>query len=432
MRVESGYRKRVSTGPAVVPSPIRQDRISTLSELASSSKVRPAKLDGNARALACHLTPDKTTTLDKGVRMKRREFFKAAAVCGASTLPAALAQDNQIATQEKGSMNQIPLASSAGTRNGDMLYRTLGRTGERVSAIGMGGFHIAQHSMTEDESIRLVRAAIDRGITFMDNSWDYNEGQSEIRMGKALKDGYRQKVFLMTKIDGRTKEAAQRQIETSLERLQTDHIDLVQHHEIIRFDDPDRIFAENGANEAVVAAQKAGKIRYIGFTGHKDPHIHLYMLKVAADHGFHFDTVQMPLNVMDAHFRSFAQMVLPELVRQNIGVLGMKSMGDGVILKSKTVSAIECLHYALSLPTSVVITGIDKQEVLDQAFEAAKSFQPMNREQIGQLLAKTKEVAIAGKYELFKTSSHFDSTAKHPDWLGGETPEVQKLAPAST
>ena len=329
-------------------------------------------------------------------------------------------------------MNQIPLASSAGTRNGDMLYRTLGRTAERVSAIGLGGFHIAQHSLTEDESIRLVRAAIDRGITFMDNSWDYNEGQSEIRMGKALKDGYRQKVFLMTKIDGRTKEAAQRQIETSLERLQTDHIDLVQHHEIIRFDDPDRIFAENGANEAVVAAQKAGKIRYIGFTGHKDPHIHLYMLKVAADHGFHFDTVQMPLNVMDAHFRSFAQMVLPELVRQNIGVLGMKSMGDGVILKSKTVSAIECLHYALSLPTSVVITGIDKQEVLDQAFAAAKSFQPMNRQQIGELLAKTKEVAIAGKYELFKTSSHFDSTAKHPDWLGGETPEVQKLAPAST
>ncbi len=329
-------------------------------------------------------------------------------------------------------MNQIPLASSAGTRNGDMLYRTLGRTAERVSAIGLGGFHIAQHSLTEDESIRLVRAAIDRGITFMDNSWDYNEGQSEIRMGKALKDGYRQKVFLMTKIDGRTKEAAQRQIETSLERLQTDHIDLVQHHEIIRFDDPDRIFAENGANEAVVAAQKAGKIRYIGFTGHKDPHIHLYMLKVAADHGFHFDTVQMPLNVMDAHFRSFAQMVLPELVRLNIGVLGMKSMGDSVILKSKTVSAIECLHYALSLPTSVVITGIDKQEVLDQAFAAAKSFQPMNRQQIGELLAKTKEVAIAGKYELFKTSSHFDSTAKHPDWLGGETPEVQKLAPAST
>ena len=328
-------------------------------------------------------------------------------------------------------MLEIPLTSTAGTREGEMLYRKLGRTGEKVSAIGMGGYHIAQHGLSEDESIRLIRSAIDRGITFMDNSWDYNEGQSEVRMGKALKDGYRQKVFLMTKIDGRTKEVAERQIETCLERLQTDRIDLVQHHEIIRFDDPDRIFADGGAMEATLAARKAGKIRYIGFTGHKDPHIHLYMLKVAADHGFQFDTVQMPLNVMDAHFRSFAQMVLPELVKHQIGVLGMKSMGDGVILKSKSVSPMECLHYALSLPTSVVITGIDKPEILDQAIEAARTFQPMNREQVAQLLAKTKDVAMAGKYELFKTSSHFDSTAKHPDWLGGDTPGVQALAPPS-
>jgi len=364
--------------------------------------------------------------------MKRREFFKTAAIgCAASALPAALTQKKSISRQENGSMNQIPLTSSAGTRKGDMLYRTLGRTGELVSAIGMGGFHIGQHGLTEDESIRLVRAAVDRGITFLDNSWDYNEGQSEVRMGKALKDGYRQKVFLMTKIDGRTKEVAAQQIDTCLERLQTDHIDLVQHHEIIRFDDPDRIFAEGGANEAVVEAKKAGKIRYIGFTGHKDPHIHLYMLKVAAEHGFRFDTVQMPLNVMDAHFRSFGHMVLPELVKQEIGVLGMKSMGDGVILKSKAVSAMECLHYALSLPTSVVITGIDKPEILDQAVEATKTLSPMNQEQVAQLLAKTKEVAMAGKYELFKTSSHFDSTAKHPDWLGGDTPGVQKLAPSA-
>ncbi|MGB7603024.1 MAG: aldo/keto reductase [Candidatus Sulfotelmatobacter sp.] len=328
-------------------------------------------------------------------------------------------------------MKQLPLISSPGTRNGDMLYRTLGRTGERVSIIGMGGFHIAQHGLTEDESIRLVRAAIDRGITFMDNSWDYNEGQSELRMGKALKDGYRQKVFLMTKIDGRTKDLARKQIETSLQRLQTGHIDLIQHHEVIRFDDPDRIFAEGGANEAMLEAKKDGKIRYIGFTGHKDPQIHLYMLKVAADHGFHFDAAQMPLNVMDAHFRSFAQLVVPELVQQEIGVLGMKSMGDGVILKSKTVSPTECLHYAMSLPTSVVITGIDKPAILDQAIEAAKTFKPMSRKQVAQLLAKTKEVAMAGKYELFKTSSHFDSTAKNPDWLGGDTPAVQQLAPSA-
>jgi aryl-alcohol dehydrogenase-like predicted oxidoreductase len=296
----------------------------------------------------------------------------------------------------------------------------------------MGGYHIAGHGLTNEQSVRLVRSAIDRGITFMDNSWDYNEGQSEVLMGKALKDGYRQKVFLMTKIDGRTKETAARQIETCLERLQTDHIDLVQHHEVIRFDDPDRIFAEGGAMEAVLEAKKAGKIRYIGFTGHKDPQIHLYTLKVAADHGFRFDAVQMPLNVMDAHFRSFGQMVLPELVKQGIGVLGMKSMGDGVILKSKAVSPLECLHYSLSLPTSVVITGIDKPEILDQAFEAVKTFRPMSQQEVSRLLAKTKEVAIAGKYELFKTSSHFDSTAKHPDWLGGDAPGVQAIAPPSS
>jgi len=327
--------------------------------------------------------------------------------------------------------DRVPLTTMPGTRKGEMLYRTLGRTGEQVSAIGMGGFHIGQHGLTDEQSIRLIRSAIDRGITFMDNSWDYNEGQSELRMGKALKDGYRQKVFVMTKIDGRTKESAAQQLETSLKRLQTDRIDLVQHHEVIRFDDPDRIFAEGGANEALLEARQAGKIRYIGFTGHKDPHIHLYTLKVAAEHGFHFDTVQMPLNVMDAHFRSFTHMVLPELVREKIGVLGMKSMGDSVILKSKVVSPVECLHYALSLPTSVVITGIDKPEILDQAFEAARTFKPMTQEQVAQLLARTKAVAMAGKYELFKTSSHFDSTAKNPDWLGGESPTVKQLAPSA-
>jgi predicted aldo/keto reductase-like oxidoreductase len=363
--------------------------------------------------------------------MERRTFIKSGAICAIATTMPVYTRGEPIASQENASMNQIPLISSAGIRKGDMLYRTLGRTGESVSVIGMGGYHIANHGLSEDDSIRLVRSAIDRGVTFMDNSWDYNEGQSEILMGKALKDGYRKKVFLMTKIDGRTKETAERQIETCLERLQTDHIDLVQHHEIIRFDDPDRIFAKSGAMEAAVAAQKAGKIRFIGFTGHKDPHIHLYTLKVAEEHGFHFDTVQLPLNVMDAHFRSFGQMVLPELVKHEIGVLGMKSMGDGVILKSKVISPIECLQYALSLPTSVVITGIDKPEILEQAFEAVRTFRPMNCEQMAQLLAKTKEMAMAGKYELFKTSSHFDSTAKHPDWLGGDSPDVQALAPPS-
>lgn len=268
------------------------------------------------------------------------------------------------------------------TSNSEMLYRVLGSTTEKVSAIGLGGWHIALKHVDEQLGIRIVRTAIDRGITFMDNSWDYNGGVSEIRMGKALRDRYRDKVFLMTKIDGRSKKEAARQLDESLQRLQVDCIDLVQHHEIIRFEDPHRIFDKEGANAALIEAQEAGKLRYIGFTGHKDPHIHLHMLEVAAAHGFKFDTAQMPLNVMDAHYRSFAKLVVPELVKQNIGVLGMKSLANGILLRSKTVTPIECLHYALNLPTSVVIAGIDSMEILEQAFEAVQTFQPMNDEQV--------------------------------------------------
>jgi len=334
----------------------------------------------------------------------------------------------------KGAIMMGAIAGLGGTGNSQqqstngMLYRTLGRTGERISAIGLGGFHIGQPKLSDDESIRLIRSAIDGGITFMDNSWDYNEGQSEIRMGKALKDGYRQKVFLMTKLDGRTKQEAARQLDESLRRLQTDHVDLIQHHEIIRFEDPDRVFAQSGAQEAVVEAKKAGKVRFIGFTGHKDPHVHLYMLEVAAKNNFHFDTVQMPLNVMDAHFRSFGHAVLPKLVEQQIGVLGMKSMGDHIILKSGVVTAPECLRYALSLPTSVVITGIDSQKILQQAFDVAKNFKPMSEQETAALLNKTRNAAQAGQFELFKTSAHFDSTAHHPEWLGGQVPSVTELA----
>src|SRR5690242_2264830 len=207
-----------------------------------------------------------------------------------------------------------------------MIYRDLGRTGEKVSAIGVGGWHLGLPNVDENVAIRIVRTAIDRGINFLDNSWDYNEGASEIRMGKALRDGYRAKVFLMTKFDGRTKEAAAKQLDESLARLQTDHVDLWQFHENIRLEDPDRFFAKGGAVEAVLAAKQAGKIRYVGFTGHKDPSVHLRMLELAQKHQFHFDTAQMPLNVMDAHFRSFARAVVPQLVQQGIGVLGMKSM----------------------------------------------------------------------------------------------------------
>jgi aryl-alcohol dehydrogenase-like predicted oxidoreductase len=310
-----------------------------------------------------------------------------------------------------------------------MLYRTLGRTGERVSAIGLGGWHIGFASQSEELSLRIIRTAIDRGITFLDNSWDYNEGQSEKRMGKALRDGYRDKVFLMTKIDGRSKTEAARQLDESLRRLDTDRLDLVQHHEILRYEDPHRIFDEEGAHAALAEAQRAGKVRYLGFTGHKDPHIHLYMLEVARAHGVVFDAVQLPVNVMDAHYRSFARLVVPELVKDGIGVLGMKSMGNGIILKSRVVTAIECLHYALNLPTSVVITGIDSMDVLHQAIEAVDTFQPMTDADVEAILRKSAPAAARGEFELFKTTSIFDATATNPDWLGEEPKRLQQLMP---
>jgi len=319
---------------------------------------------------------------------------------------------------------------SENAARGEMQYRILGRTGERVSAIGLGGWHLGFKQLDEQLVTRIVRTAIDRGITFLDNSWDYNEGASEIRMGKALGDGYRKKAFLMTKIDGRSKVEAVRQLDESLRRLRTDHIDLVQHHEIIRYEDPHRIFDQDGANAALVEARQAGKIRYIGFTGHKDPRIHLHMLEVAREQGFTFDTVQMPLNVMDAHYRSFERLVLPELVRQNLGVLGMKSLGNGVILMSRTVTAIECLQYALSLPTSVVITGIESMERLEQAIEVAQTFRPLSDAQREALLAKTAVAASRGEFEPFKTTSVFDSTASNPAWLGEESQRVKQLEQA--
>jgi predicted aldo/keto reductase-like oxidoreductase len=313
--------------------------------------------------------------------------------------------------------------------NNEMIYRELGSTGQMVSAIGLGGWHLGLKYVDEPLAIKLVRTAIDRGITFMDNCWDYNEGDSEIRMGKALRDGYRDRVFLMTKIDGRSKKEAARQLDESLKRLKVDMIDLVQHHEILRFEDPHRIFDDEGANAALLDAKKAGKLRYIGFTGHKDPRIHLYMLEVAAQHGFRFDTVQMPLNVMDAHYRSFEKQVLPELVRNKIGVLGMKSMANGILLKSNIVKPIECLHYALNLPTSVVITGIESMQILDQAFEAVRTFRPMTPSEIRSLLEKTASAASKGEFEPFKTTSIFDGTAENPEWLGEEPERFQQLMP---
>ena len=337
--------------------------------------------------------------------MDRRDFLKTATVAAAGSVAPAGVQG-----AESSNVPRRP-------ESPNMIYRELGRTGERVSAIGIGGYHLGKQE-DPDESIRLLRAAIDRGITFMDNCWDYNGGISEVRMGQALRDGYRQKVFLMTKIDGRDKNTAARQIEQSLGRLQTDVIDLLQFHEVIRLDDPDVIFAPGGAIEAIQEAKEAGKIRHVGFTGHKDPSVHLRMFETADKREFHFDTVQMPINVMDAHFRSFLNGVAPVAQEHGTAILAMKTFGDPFILQSKTVTPIEALHFGLNSPASVVITGIDSTAVLDQAFQAVESFRPMDTRQVAAILAKTKDAAMTGKFELFKTSSHYDGTIKNPAWLG--------------
>ena len=362
--------------------------------------------------------------------MERRRLFKGAVATGLAVAGSVRA-DAQTTSAQDAALPPLPKLTDPGERRGDMLYRKLGRTGEMVSAIGFGGSHFAKPAIDQLESIRLCHAAIDRGINFMDNSWDYNQGISEQRMGIALSQGgYRKRVFLMTKVDGRDQRTAQMQLETSLQRLQTDHIDLWQFHEVLRYDDPDRIFAEGGALAAAVAAKQAGKIRFIGFTGHKDPHIHLYMLELARKHGFQFDAVLMPSNVMDAHFRSFARLAMPVAIQDGLGVMTMKAFGGGpaVILKSRTATPIECLHYALNLPVATVITGLDNDHVIDQAFEATRTFKPMDTAQVDAILAKTADAAKAGEYELFKTTSHFDETARNAEWLGDDTPQVLKLA----
>jgi len=346
------------------------------------------------------------------ITFNRRTFFGTALAAGAA---GAAGTFTGVATGAE----TTTLPRPTETRKGDMLYRSFGKTGETVSVLGVGGSHIGQVE-TEDLAIRIIRTAIDRGVTYMDNSWDYNQGtgRDELRMGKALQNGYRQKVFLMTKVDGRTKDAAAKQLDESLKRLQTDHVDLLQFHEVIRMEDPDRFFAKGGALEAFLDAKKAGKIRFIGFTGHKDPAIHLRMLSMAKENGFHFDAVLFPSNVMDWSFRSFVHQVMPVALAEGIAVQTMKPMGGKFILESNTVSPAECLQYALSQPTSVVIHGMDKMEYLEQSLEVVKNFKPLTPVQISALANKAKEAAMTGKYELFKTTAHFDSTAKNPSWLG--------------
>jgi aryl-alcohol dehydrogenase-like predicted oxidoreductase len=351
----------------------------------------------------------------------RRHFLMSSTLAAAGIAAAGIPEISKAATTKSNSSPSHLLPTPRSTRRGEMPYRTLGKTGEEVSIIGLGGFHIGKQKQ-ENASIRIIRAAIDSGINFMDNCWDYNEGQSEVRMGKALQSGYRDKVFLMTKIDGRDKTSAANQINQSLKRLQTDCIDLLQIHEVIRLEDPDRVFASGGAWEAVVAAKKAGKIRHVGFTGHKDPLVHLRMLETARQHGVHFDTVQMPINVMDFHFRSFQQHVLPRLVTEKIGVLAMKTLGDPFIvehvLKSKIATPRQLFHFSMSQPVATVITGIDSLKMLEQALDAARTFTPMTLAARRALVARTQAAAATGRYEKFKTTSHFDGTAAHPEWLG--------------
>jgi aryl-alcohol dehydrogenase-like predicted oxidoreductase len=296
--------------------------------------------------------------------------------------------------------------------------RRLGSTGETVTLVGLGGWHVARPGLSEQDSVRIVRAAIDAGITFLDNCWDYNDGESERRMGLALGDGYRERAFLMTKVDGRTRDSAARQIDESLRRLRTDRIDLMQLHEVIHAEDPERSFRSGGAMEALAEARRAGKIRFVGFTGHKSPALHLAMLDAADARGFRFDAVQMPLNVLDAHFDSFERRVLPRLLQAGIAPIGMKPMAEGRIVYEGIASAEECLRYAMSLPVSVVVTGCESHARVEQAARVAAGFRPMAEAEISRLLARTEERARGGASERYKTTTEYDGTTQNPEWLG--------------
>jgi len=291
-------------------------------------------------------------------------------------------------------------ALSAGSSE-EIPRRILGRTGLSVSILGLGGWHIGIQKDPAD-SIRIIQAAIDAGINFLDNSNDYNNGESEIRMGRAIK-GRRDQVILMTKFNARDKRGALRELEVSLRRLQTDYIDIWQFHSIERAEDPDWIFSPHGAIEAVEIAKKQGKARFIGFTGHKHPDYHLAMLQK----DYPWDTIQMPLNILDAHFRSFQQRVLPVARERNLGIIGMKPLAFQNALK--VASAEECLRYAMSLPVGVTLTGCETMERLEQALRVARGFQPMTPEEMEALLARSRAFGISSNGEPYKTTNDFDN-----------------------
>jgi aryl-alcohol dehydrogenase-like predicted oxidoreductase len=288
---------------------------------------------------------------------------------------------------------------------GEILRRTLGRTGVEVSALGLGGSHIGEIK-SKREAVRVVHEAIDSGINFMDNAWEYHDGRSEEIMGEALK-GRRDEVFLMTKVctHGRDRKTALRQLDESLKRLKTDHLDLWQIHEVVYDNDPELHHAPGGAIEALEEAKRSGKVRFVGFTGHKDPAIHLRMLS----YDFPFDTCQLPLNVFDATFRSFERQVLPELHRRGIAPIGMKSFGGtGDAIRKRVVTAEQALRYAMSLPVATTVSGIDSLKVLRQNLAIARDFLPMQEDELESLRKRCAEEAADGRFELFKTSKRFD------------------------
>jgi uncharacterized protein len=305
---------------------------------------------------------------------------------------------------------------------GEIPRRMLGRTGVEVSALALGGSHLGEVK-TKKEAFQIVNEALDAGLTFMDNAWEYHDGKSEELMGEALR-GRRNEVFLMTKVctHGRDRKTALRQLEESLRRLQTDYLDLWQVHEVVYDNDPDLHFAPDGVIEALDEAKRAGKVRFVGFTGHKDPAIHLKMLA----HDYPFDTCQMPLNVFDASFRSFEQHVLPELHRRGIAPLGMKSLGGtGDLIRKRIVTITEALSYAMSLPVAATVSGIDSLKVLRQNLRIARGFVPLSAAEMQALRARCAEAAADGRFELYKSSKKFDGP---PGRKQHKFPSIEELA----
>lgn len=349
----------------------------------------------------------------------RRDFISTVAA-GAAVLTAPSWSWGQATTQADPPLSDISeLKTPETTREGDMLFRKLGKTGEKCSIICLGGAHLANNA-DPPAAVKLLRRAVDAGVNFMDNCWDYRNGVCEEQMGLGLQDGYRKKVFLATKFDGRTKEGATRHMEDSLRRLKTDVIDLMMIHEVIHPNDGERVFAKGGCYEAMLEFKKAGKIRYLGFTGHKSPELFIAFMDAAKKQGVTFDAAMCPVNLLDPHFRSFVRGVVPRFVKEGTAVLGMKPMAAAALprLNLPGVTATHCLHYSFTMPVTAAVTGIENDERLTQALNAVKTFKPYEPKELAELLAKTREPALAGTSERFKTTTSFDGTVRNPAWLG--------------